>query len=213
MADPVSMMAVSKVADKASSFVPSMGQIALAAYQYKQLKDLKPSNYIPPALREMEQMARTQAGATVQPGETAARRNINQQTGTAVRNIQASTTSGSQALQGAARVAASGQESMMRLQPELESIRERNRALLSDVLGARASQERINQDQYTATKSALTEGMIRNLYGGLTGAAETAVATDMFGTNQTATEETPSFKRKPMQNSSMIGMGRKYIDE
>jgi hypothetical protein len=162
--------------------IPALIMAAQAGYQYMQAKkqedkarELKPSNYVPPAIKEA--VANTRRDSMSQsPAITRGLERLKLST--------ADTIEAAKRVGGSARViqetvanAGAREKQVQRdLATQDAMIRRDNRRDLNQMLGVQGHYEKASQDAYNAAKSALIGASMQNKYNAVTSAAEGAIS-------------------------------------
>lgn len=159
--------------------VMAIAALAQAGYQMYQghkqkemAKKLKPSNYVPPGLKEAEALAKGAANATTAPGFGILSDRLKTQGANTVDRIQRSTSNPNLIQQAVADTDAREKEIMKDLAINNEAFRAQNRNQVIGLAQRRGAYEKDSWDAFNATKSALMGAGMRNQYNAVTGLFE-----------------------------------------
>lgn len=148
--------------------------------QQKMARDLRPSNYVPPAVTEAVANARLGANSTVAPGYGRQVDKLRTSTANTVERLSRATTNPNQIQQGVLDADAREKEILKDMEVNNEAWRAQNRDRLNAALGIQGQYQKQAYDQYNATKSALKGAGMQNLYHSVSGLAEGALYANLF---------------------------------
>lgn len=156
-----------------------LANLGKAGYQFfqgqkqKQMANsLKPSNYVPPAIREAEASSRLQANASVAPGYGRFLDRLQTDTANTIAGAARATRNPNQIQQAVMDSDARNKELIKDIEVNNQAWQAQNRDKLNRVLGIKGGFERDSWDAYNATKSSLLGASMRNKYNAVSGLAE-----------------------------------------
>jgi len=130
--------------------------------QEKELKNLKESNFISPALLQAEAMAARNANTTRYVGQDQDEANIRQSSATAFDNTSRATTSGSNLVNAAMGIQANQNKAMQNVAQTGQRVRQANMGGWTNLLLQKAGQQLNNRRQFEASASALRGAIMQN---------------------------------------------------
>lgn len=168
----------------ALSLAPVVAQAVQAGIQNKKAKKLKPSNFIPPAIREAESTARQIAQSTQMPGQDRFEARLGKNTANTLAAARRSTSNPAALLEAVQEADARAKGAIADNKTNLDAFKLQGQNLLSNALAKKGAFQQANRDAYNAAKSALTGASQQNLYNAITNASNVGVAAagGMFGT-------------------------------
>ena len=159
-------------------FIPALIGAGLAAYQMiqaakqrKEAKNMKPSNYVPAAVREAEVSARMNANAQ-SPAAARGLERIRQSTANTISSAKRVGGSAASVQQAVNDADAREKESLKDLQVADSQNQADNRQRLQDILMAKGNYQQQSQDAYNSAKSALIGAAQQNQYNAVTNLGE-----------------------------------------
>lgn len=155
----------------ALSLAPSVLQAATAYKQKRMAKNLKKSDYIPPALLESESLARNAANATQLPGQGRAEDNLDKATANTVSQARRTSNDSASVMEQVQAADAKTKQVVGDFGMKLADFKLDNQRNLQGVLSQKAQAEQANQDAYNAAKSALKGGSSVNAFNAVSNAA------------------------------------------
>lgn len=129
--------------------------LAYAPELKKRADELKESSYIPPSLNSALNNAQVQSSATRYAGQGQDESNIERTAANEVSNLQRSSTSGTNVINGAAGIYGNANNKYAQVRAKGAQIRFQNQGVTNNLLLQKAQKEQNNRNQFLATKSAL----------------------------------------------------------
>lgn len=169
--------------------IPLLVAAGSAAFQYaqgekqkKMARNIKPSNYVPPAVQEAETMAKM-SQSSLPVGYTRGLERINQNTATTIESAKRVGGSSGQIQQAVADADARSKEVSKDLAVAAGAENQANRRDLYNILSTKGQFEKASNDAYNAAVSALTGASMQNKYNAISGLAENVIlaASDIKG--------------------------------
>lgn len=150
-------------------------QALQAARQSRQARKLRPSSFIPPALREAEDSARREAMSTRFPGQAEEEAGLRQTVADTFHNVARSSTSPATTLNAASRLSAFEQRARREMGAEARRFRAGATDRLRQIQLRRAGIQAENRRQFEAARSALRGASQQNLFNALSSLGAGAV--------------------------------------
>lgn len=146
--------------------------------QRQKANKLRQSNYIPPALQEELNIGRTQANASLYPGQDIDQNNLRQGTADSFANLQRSATSSGQLLNAGSKLGGQLMRGQQNIARTGQMFRQGAMDRYRQSLRSKANVQQANQNQFQAAKSALIGSSGQNAYNALTSVLGGAAVAD-----------------------------------
>lgn len=156
----------------------ALGQAGFQLYQgHKQKKmaeNLKPSNYVPPSVKEAVASARLGANANA-PGYGRFIENLKTSSANTVARASRISTNPAQIQQAVSDTDAREKEALKDMEVSNEGFKQQNQKYLASLLGVQGGYEKASMDAYNSAKSALTGASMQNKYNAITTLGENLI--------------------------------------